>query len=78
MAEYCKNKDGVHLKHPMVEYTMCGDAVEGWGEEGSECQDCEAQIVTCPRCLDIVIACLEYNTFFVSGTIQTTRNAGGT
>mgnify|MGYP001577193321 FL=1 len=62
MSEYKKNNDGVHVMNG--EFTICGDAFDcniDWPELG-EMTETKSVIVTCERCIDVVLLCRRVKT----------------
>lgn len=57
--QFVENDAGVHLM--MGEYTLCGDAADApesepdWTEGAF--QPTDRQTISCPRCVEIVMAC---------------------
>ena len=66
--EYLRNEHGVHIGHPRLDTTLCGDAIEGDTPELQPCKTVPRQPVTCGICLDMIAA---------SKTAMTTPNNAG-
>lgn len=66
-----KNDGGVHLAHPIMEQTICGESNEGWGKIYADWTDPETAEITawqttdepvnCRHCLAIIATCVEYH-----------------
>lgn len=59
MNNHLKNSEGVHLPHPFMDFTLCGDADEGDIDFSSVENTDEA--VDCPKCLKIVRFCVDWD-----------------
>ena len=60
-SKFIENRDGVHLEHPYMDYTLCGDADDG--DTGPEIDHepfraTKKRVVTCRKCCDIIRWCL--------------------
>lgn len=56
--EYLQNDRGIHIKHPEMDTTMCGDAIEGDSDNELEAsRTVQRQRITCRVCLAIIKAC---------------------
>lgn len=55
-----KNNKGVHLPHPSMDTTLCGDADEGWDEVSALLPINKGDTLNCPSCIAIVNLCLDY------------------
>lgn len=55
--EYLENNHGVHIGHPEMDTTLCGDAIEGDEPDLSPCKTVKAQPLTCETCLKMIERC---------------------
>lgn len=55
---YYRTADGVHLNAATDDRTLCGDALEGDGDNGlEEAKNWPSGPVTCPNCIRIIEHC---------------------
>lgn len=47
---FVANNNGVHLRHPEMDTTFCGEALEGFEDEVSVADDVPPQTITCRIC----------------------------
>lgn len=56
--KFIENCDGVHLHHPTMDFTLCGDTNDGDTKVDIEpLRNTNKRIITCPRCIAIILAC---------------------
>ena len=53
--EYLRNDKGVHIGHPEMDTTICGDAIEG-DTDMAACETVPRQRITCRICLAMMKA----------------------
>jgi hypothetical protein len=74
MNEYLKNNHGVHIAHPEMDTTICGDAIEGDEPDLLPCKTVKAQAVTCRLCNIIIEHCRQVPNKSLASTVNQLRS----